>query len=90
MGTTDCLENKEREVYVQSHICGLIDSIYNEFCLRTGRDSRQGGVSGLLGKEQSEMAAGLMFKNIDGALYLQVNPRFDFRTGPIGFGIQVS
>ena len=45
--------------------------------------------SGLLGKEQSEMAAGLMFKNIDGALYLQVNPRFDFRTGPIGFGIQV-
>ncbi|MBT6435477.1 MAG: hypothetical protein HOK28_20445 [Deltaproteobacteria bacterium] len=45
--------------------------------------------SGLLGKEQSEMAAGLMFKSIDGAMYLQINPRFDFRTGPFGFGIQV-
>ncbi len=45
--------------------------------------------SGLLGKEQSEMAAGMMVKNIDGAVYLQINPRFDFRTGPVGFGIQV-
>jgi hypothetical protein len=45
--------------------------------------------SGLLGKEGSEMAAGVMFKKIDGAMYLQINPRFDFRTGPFGLGIQI-
>ena len=43
----------------------------------------------LLGQDQNEAGMGIYYTNIDGRNYLQINPRFDFRLGPVAVGMQV-